>query len=260
MSDPLRFFVPPSSLQEQPVVIKGDPFHHLHHVLRTRPGTIVTLLDGRGLCCAVRIDEVLKNEASATVLRRWTDQDRAVPITLMQAIPKGDKFDLVLQKGTELGVTCFQPIETGHAIPQREGARLARREQRWRRIAMEAARQCRRSVLPQIRPVQKLSESLGEQSDHLKLVLWEAGSVPLSAVLPATPPSGVRLLVGPEGGFSTEEIDTITVAGYRAVHLGPRILRTETAGLAIAPVLQYLYGDWGQSPAESRTNQVEEDL
>lgn len=258
MSDPLRFFVPASSLQGHQVVIEGDPFHHLHHVLRTRPGTVVTLLDGRGLCCAARIETMTKSEASATVLHRWTEQDRTVPITLIQAMPKGDKFDLVLQKGTELGVTCFQPIETGHAIPRRDPSRLARREQRWLRIATEAARQCRRSILPQIRPVQKLSEALAEQSDHLKLVLWEAGSVPLSSALPAGPPPGVRLLVGPEGGFSTEEIDTITVAGYRAVHLGPRILRTETAGLAVAPILQYLYGDWHLAPSDNNPNQHKE--
>jgi len=258
MSDPLRFFVPPESLLSDQVTISDDVHHHLHNVLRTRLGSVLTLLDGQGHCCEVELVAINKGDASARVIRRWRDEEHTLPITLIQGLPKADKFDLILQKGTELGVRCFQPVETANAVPQVNAARMVKREQRWKRIATEAARQCRRSFLPQIKPVQKLVEAINEQTDDLKLVLWEAGSMPLAEALPVEKPSGVKLLVGPEGGFTEQEINHILDTGFRAVHLGPRILRTETASLAAAPVLQYLYGDWRQAPACEEPNQLEE--
>ncbi len=260
MSDPVRFFVPAESLQGDQIVISGEPYHHLHKVLRLKAGAIVLLLDGHGLCCEVRIEEMHTEQATTSLLRQWQETQTSLPITLLQALPKGDKFDLILQKGTELGVSSFQAIETEHAIPNLHAARLKKRQQRWQRIASEAARQSRRTFLPEVRSLQKLSSVLEESSNDLKLVLWEAGSVSLAEALPATPPAGVRLLIGPEGGFSRAEMRAITAAGFQAVHLGPRILRTETAGLAATPILQYLYGDWQQAPAGSNLNQPKENL
>lgn len=260
MSDPVRFFVPPQSLQGEQVVITDEPYHHLRKVLRLKTGAIVLLLDGCGNCCEVQIDQLQPMQATTRVLRRWQEAKTGLSITLLQALPKGDKFDLVLQKGTELGVSSFQAIETDHAVPNLTSARLRKRELRWQRIANEAARQSRRFFLPEVKPLQKLTEVLEEPSSDLKLVLWEAGAVPLADALPTKPPTGVRLLIGPEGGFSPAEIDTITGAGFQAVHLGPRILRTETAGLAATPILQYLYGDWQQAPTGSNLNQHEENL
>ncbi len=251
MSDPLRFFVPIESLQSDQIVIAGEPYHHLRNVLRIKPGAVVLLLDGFGQCCEVQLEQLQPKQVTTRVLRRWREKDVTLPITLLQALPKGDKFDLILQKGTELGVSCFQPIETDHAIPHLTTARLTKRVQRWHRIVSEASRQSRRSFLPEVKPLQKLATALDEASNDLKLVLWEAGSVALADVLPKEPPTGVRLLIGPEGGFSAAEITSITAAGFQAVHLGPRILRTETAGLAATPILQYLYGDWQHAPADS---------
>ncbi len=249
MSDPLRFFVPADSLSGDRVTITGDPFHHLRNVLRLKPGAQLMLLDGQGLCCEVRLEHLEADQGIAHVLRRWQEKDAALPITLLQALPKGDKFDLILQKGTELGISCFQPIETSHAVPNLDAARRNKRRQRWQRIASEAARQSRRFTLPEVRLLQPLNAILAETSDDLKLVLWEAGRLPLRDALPPVPPKGVSLLVGPEGGFSAAEIEAIKRAGFQPVHLGPRILRTETAALASVPILQYLYGDWQTPPA-----------
>ncbi len=250
MSELLRFFVSTESLQSDQVVITGEPYHHLCKVLRVKPGAIILLLDGYGQCCEVQLEQLQPDQATTRVIRRWQENDLTLPITLLQALPKGDKFDLVLQKGTELGVHCFQPLETAHAIPNLNAARRNKREQRWQRIVSEAARQSRRTFLPKVNPLQELSRVLNESSSDLKLVLWEAGTVPLADALPHAPPTGISLLIGPEGGFSVTEITAITAAGFKAVHLGPRILRTETAGLAVTPILQYLYGDW-QSPPVS---------
>jgi len=260
MSDPLRFFVNRALLQHDQLTLCDEPFHHLCHVLRVKAGAELLLLDGTGLCCLAKLEQVEKQHATARVLRRWQEPESALPITLMQALPKGDKFDLILQKGTELGVCTFQPVQTEHAVTTPKPERMAKRNQRWQRIINEAARQSRRTVLPQLQPLQPLAEVLIQETNHLKLVLWEAGFRPLAAALPEQKPAGVTLLIGPEGGFSTAEMTKITAAGFQAVHLGPRILRTETAGLAAPPVLQYLYGDWQQAPTNKNFNQHEEIL
>jgi 16S rRNA (uracil1498-N3)-methyltransferase len=260
MSDPVRFFVPADSLQSDQIVISGEPYHHLRKVLRLREGATVLLLDGCGHCCEVQIEQLEAEQATTRLLHQWHETQESLKITLLQALPKGDKFDLVLQKGTELGIHTFQAVETEHAVPNLTAARLQKREQRWQRIASEAARQSRRTFLPQVKPLQTLSEVLKGSSNDLKLVLWEAGSRPLAEALPEEPPTGVRLLIGPEGGFSSTEINSITAAGFQPVHLGPRILRTETAGLAATPILQYLYGDWQKAPAGSNLNQYKENL
>ena len=251
MSDPLRFFVPLESLQGDRLTISGDTHHHLYKVLRVRLGSRLTLLDGRGHCCEVELERIDWQDALARVVRRWREDDRSLPVTLIQAAPKGDKFDLVLQKGTELGVRCFRLVRTAYSVPQVSPDRMLKREQRWLRIVTEAARQCRRSFLPEVSLAPHLADLVNEQTDDLKLVLWEAGSVPLAEALPEETPAGIRLLVGPEGGFAEDEIAAITAAGFVAVHLGPRILRTETAGLAAVSVLQFLYGDWRQPPSGS---------
>ncbi len=258
MSTLARFFVPADSLQEDQIVITGEPYHHLHKVLRIKAGTNILLLSGSGHCCEVQIEQLHSDHATTRVIRKWQETDTTLSITLLQALPKGDKFDLVLQKGTELGVSIFQPLETEHAIPNLNSARRSKREQRWHRIASEAARQSQRVFLPEVKSLQKLTTIIEEPSNDLKLVLWEAGSVALAEALPKKPPTGVRILIGPEGGFSSTEIKKITAAGFKPVHLGPRILRTETAGLAATPILQYLYGDWQQAPAGSNQNQHKE--
>lgn len=238
--------------------ISGDTYHHLSKVLRCRPGDEVLLLDGTGTCCLVQLVQLLAREATTRLVHRWQDVEHGLPITLLQALPKGDKFDLVLQKGTELGITRFVPVLTEHTVPQPAAVRSEKRQQRWARIVSEAARQSRRILLPEVELPKTLEQVTTMAGNDLKLVLWEAGSRPLALALPQQPPTGVRLLVGPEGGFSQEEMAKITAAGFIAVHLGPRILRTETAGLAATPVLQYLYGDWQHSPRHGNPNQNEE--
>jgi 16S rRNA (uracil1498-N3)-methyltransferase len=250
MSDPLRFFVPPESLQGDPIIIEGDAHHHLRNVLRVKPGAKILLLDGNGGYCNTEVISIDAKQSTARVLDRGARPLPDLKITLMQALPKGDKFDLVLQKGTELGAHRFQPILTEHAIPNLTPERMKKRTQRWQRIVSEAARQCRRYTLPEVTQPQPLNEALAAQATAFKLILWESGAVPIAQALPSAPPKEVLLLIGPEGGFSEQEITAATNAGFQAIHLGPRILRTETAGLAATPILQYLYGDWLQAPTE----------
>lgn len=243
-----RFFVPPQTLQGDRITLTGAPLHHLRSVLRLGTAEEIVLLDGEGTLCRCRIEQVGKESARATVLERWRESEGTLPLRLMQALPKGDKFSLVLQKGTELGITAFSPITSARCISRPAKDRGEKQLLRWRRIIQEAARQSLRPRLPRIDAPTPLAEALTTADEELRLMLWEEGSLPLDAVLPPRAPASVALLVGPEGGLSTEEAHQAAAAGFRAVRLGPRILRTETAGFAAAAVLQYIYGDLAARP------------
>lgn len=151
-------------------------------------------------------------------------------------------MELVLQKGTELGVCAFTPVLTGRSIPGGEGSE-GNRMKRWRRVLDEAARQCRRAYLPRLDAPLSLADALTGSQEELRLLLWEKGALPLAEALPAHRPINAAVLIGPEGGFSDEEAALAMKAGFLPVGLGPRILRTETAGLALAAILQFHYGD-----------------
>lgn len=235
-----RFFVPPQELIEEEIVLSPELLHHLGAVLRLTAGEEIVLLDGRGNLCRCRIDLLGKRSGKVRVLSRWREKESAFPVRLLQALPKGDKMDLVLQKGTELGVSSFVPVLAGRSIsrPDQE-----KRLSRWERIVREAARQCRRPCLPRLSSPRTLSEALAECQSDLRLMLWEDECRPLSEALPAEPPREAAILVGPEGGFSPQEAEIAREADFIPVRIGPRILRTETAGFAVASILQYLYGD-----------------
>ena len=158
---------------------------------------------------------------------------------------KGDKMEMILQKGTELGINSFSPVWSERSIPAATSGRETKKRQRWQRIVTEAARQSRRPILPCCDPPRPLEAVLDDCNAELKLMLWEEGSQPLSQILKTEPPRDVALLVGPEGGFSPQEAEMARSHGFLPVHLGARILRTETAGFAVSAVLQYLYGDLG---------------
>ena len=244
-----RFFVEPTALCAESVPLAAETAHHLGTVLRRGTGEEVLLLDGRGAVCRCRIETLSRRGGTARVLERWQEGETAFPLRLLQALPKGEKMDLVLQKGTELGVGTFVPILAGRSVPAPDAPRGERRRERWARIVREAAQQCRRAHLPQVLPPQPLELALTSCPEELKLMLWEEGSVPLSDVLAAISPRRAAILVGPEGGFSAAEAAAARRAGFVAVRCGPRILRSETAGLAMASILQFLFGDLGAGAA-----------
>lgn len=246
-----RFFVPPENLRIDPVPLTEEIVHHLGAVLRLPIGAEILLLDGAGGLCRCRIESLGRRGGTARRLECWREVESALPVRLLQGVPKGDKMDLVLQKGTELGLVAFTPVLAERSIPVPAAERGEKRRQRWERIIREAAQQSRRAQLPRLGAVLPLAEALGACGEELRLLLWEEESRPLAEVLPAAAPRDVAVLVGPEGGFSAAEVAAARGAGFVPVGLGPRILRSETAGLAIAAVLQYLYGDLGSGRAGS---------
>ncbi len=238
-----RFFVPPQNLLDDPVPLPEEIVHHLGAVLRLSVGDEILLLDGEGRLCHCRLESLGRRVGTARVLDCRQEPEVSLPVRLLQGLPKGDKMDLVLQKGTELGMTAFTPVLVERSIPSAD--RGEKRRQRWERIIREAAQQSRRAYLPRLDNVLPLTEALKHCGEDLRLLLWEEESRPLADILPAAAPRDVAVLVGPEGGFSVGEVALARRAGFIPVSLGRRILRSETAGLAITAILQYLYGDLG---------------
>lgn len=241
-----RFYVDPADLTSTTVTITGESLHHLAVVLRLGSGVEILLLDGQGKVCHCRLLRVGRKEAEAEVLKSWLETEGVLPLRLLQGVPKGERMELVLQKGTELGISAFTPVVSERSIGRIDGVREEKRQLRWQRIITEAARQSRRPLLPHLDATVRLPEALAATSETLRLMLWEGESRPLATVLPAQAPASVALLVGPEGGFSPEEAALAREHSFVAVSLGSRILRSETAGFAVAAILGHRYGDLGR--------------
>jgi 16S rRNA (uracil1498-N3)-methyltransferase len=237
-----RVFVAPEKLGGGHVVLDGEAHHHLARVLRARVGDPVVVFDGQG----TEIDaQVTGTDAKTTTLllgeRRVSAAVPSVSITLLQALARGEKMDWIIQKTCELGVARIVPVLTERTVAP--PLQTPARQQRWQRIAREAARQCGRADLPTIDAPLSLAAALAAvDANDLRLVLWEASvDRPLRAALPAVA-RATTLLVGPEGGFSAAEIAVAEAAGFTAVGLGRRILRVETAAVVAVALLQFAAG------------------
>ncbi|WP_303722477.1 16S rRNA (uracil(1498)-N(3))-methyltransferase [Malonomonas rubra] len=235
-----RFFVPHEQfVPGQLVELPADVGRHLHSVLRLTAGAECTLFDGKGVIARAEVQDDFRVE----ILDVEYMPEPVCHLTLIQGLPKGEKLELVLQKGTELGVNQFLPTQMTRSVGRLKPDREQKRLQRWEKIVQEAGRQSGQAYLPQIKIEQSLDAALAAVEADLKLLLWEESRMPLDRVLPKLTPQKVSVIVGPEGGVTAEEAQQAEKAGYQPVSLGPRILRTETAGLAIVAILQYLYGD-----------------
>jgi 16S rRNA (uracil1498-N3)-methyltransferase len=241
-----RFRIHLDNIQGQQAII-DDPqeVRHIHNVLRLGEGDPVILFDGEGKeyqASIVRITQEkvilsLKPEAASVPM------ESPVRIILGVALLKAPKFDWLLQKVTELGVSEVVPFSSSHVVPRWGEGQTESRRARWGKIAAEAAKQCGRAVIPKIHPLHPFGEVLAfDWGQATKILLWEkekAGSLGETVAHS----SEVLVLVGPEGGFSDEEARQAQAAGFQPVHLGPRILRAETAGIAIIALLQFMLGD-----------------
>jgi 16S rRNA (uracil1498-N3)-methyltransferase len=244
MSKPPRFFIPPEQVREPYVTIKGDDLRHIRTVLRKQPGDLLALLDGRGTEYIVRIATMERTEIDTEIVEQRKRELPTVRVTLGQGLPKFDKMDFIVQKATELGVSTLVPLITERTIVKikDEEKRIAR----WQKIAHEAAMQSDRPVLPLIQSVtsfRDLMMTLEPGPLPLLLFPWEEGTIPIKHVLRQTPNAqNIVVLIGPEGGFSPAEADLAKQKGFQHVSLGPNILRTETAAVAVLSMILYETG------------------
>lgn len=247
--DAPRFFVSPGQIKESMIRITGPDVTHIARVLRLGRGSALTILDGRGKSYAAVIQHFERDEVLCEIKRELLSTPACpVKVTLVQGIPKGDKMDLIIQKGTELGVSRVIPLICSRSVVRLAGDRLPRKQERWQRIALEAAKQCRRPDVPEVAEPAELDVVLGSlPANCTALIPWEEeNKVSLKDLLcEIKAVEEIYVFIGPEGGFTAGEVAGARAAGVRPVTLGPRILRTETAGIAVIAMVLCRWGDLG---------------
>lgn len=247
-----RFYASPESIQGTTLVLDQGESHHLRRVLRLREGDRVVAFDGAGREYLCRIERVGDDRVLLRILKE--DQppvESPLLIRLAQAVIKGEKFDWVVQKATELGVTEIVPLVTDYCDPWVHRWERSDKLLRWQRIALEACKQCGRTRLPQVSDPIPVTEFLMYRSG-VTVMAVERGGRPLASLEEAfryDPPREVNILIGPEGGWSSRERELAQEVGARQVTLGPRVLRTETAGIVVTGIVQYLWGDLSKQGA-----------
>lgn len=240
----VRLFSPVEVSPNRPLTLDGERAHYVGRVLRLKVGAKVVVFDGHGGEYAATVRRISKNGLELAVGEH--DPREAEPplkIHLVQAVSRGDRMDVAIQKTTELGVTRITPVLSERSVVRLSADRAARRLEHWISIARNACEQCGRNRLPRIDPPCTLAEWLGQNADgdDNGIVLHPEGGTPLTELGAAD--AVLTLLIGPEGGFSDGELELATGAGYRPAAMGPRTLRTETAAIAAIAILQSHFGD-----------------
>lgn len=236
------------SIQEGSAVLGGELFKHIVRVLRLAAGDPLTLVDEQGNEHDGVIDHVTREQVTVKITRSNHDpvqESNGLRITVCQALPKGEKIDLILQKGAELGAYDFWLFGGSRSVAKVREEQLGGKLERWNRIVAEAARQCGRRTVPAVRWYPTAVEAADAATHDLRLILWEDERTRrLKETLAGiSAPGSVIVSIGPEGGFDPRETDLFVRHGFQSVSLGSRILRTETAAIAIVAILQYIGGD-----------------
>jgi 16S rRNA (uracil1498-N3)-methyltransferase len=252
-----RYFVPPALMGKQSVALEGEDARHAAAVMRSKPGDCFIACDGNGRDVLAKIVSLDKDNVQADIIEELSANAEMVwQVTVAQSLPKGDKLEIVIQKGTEAGATAFQPFVSQRTVVQYDERKEAKRIERWRKIAKEAAEQSHRSIVPLIHTVHSWKLLL-KQLQEFDLVLFcyeeegRAGNG-LRDVLSrfksertGKPGPRIMVVIGPEGGFTPEEASAAVAAGATLIGLGRRILRTETAALFALACLAYESGELG---------------
>ncbi len=233
-----RFFCSERPVQGQ-IVLHDDEARHLSRVRRLTVGDQVEVFDGRGFATAAEVATILRDRVELRVLgdplpdtRRHTCQ-----LTLATAVPKGDRFDWLVEKATELGVSRLQPIVTERAVVDPRQTKL----DRLRRAIIESSKQCGRNLLMELEPPIEWNRLVERCPDQVRLIAHPGGAASVSWPV-ATPGASITVAIGPEGGFTEAEVEAANARGWLPIHLGPTLLRIETAGIAAAAIALSRYG------------------
>lgn len=238
-----RYYVEPHYFTEDSVTITGDDVKHIRNVLRGSVGDKLTICD----CCGTVYDTKISSidtEIVCKILDKKLDENEPdVRLTIVQAIPKGDKIESIIQKCVELGASRIIPVYSEFTVVKSDPKGDANKLVRWQRIAREAAKQCCRGIIPIVDAPTKLKNVAKPEDDEVGLMAWERGMGDPRDIIQSCG-NKVRILVGSEGGFSTQEAQWAQDNGYTLISMGPRILRSETAGPALSAAIMFATGNW----------------
>jgi 16S rRNA (uracil1498-N3)-methyltransferase len=239
-----RFHVPDGLAPGATVELPPEAAHHAMRVLRLGDGDPVIVFDGRGGEWFARLAR--SGPSLRAVLETFEPADRAPPLrlTLVQSLPAADKMDWIVQKATELGVAAIRPVAAKRSVVRLSGERMERRCRHWQQVAISACEQCGLNRIPVVAPLLDLPQYLGMEAPHNDVRLFLAPGAERNLKELARPEGAATLLIGPEGGFEEGEARAIAAAGFKPVSLGPRVLRTETAGIAAMSAMLALWGDF----------------
>lgn len=244
-----RFFVSGENIRGGRVTFDAGEFRHIERVLRLGAGDTVTVFDGSGWEYLVRLNPNTNNRLTGEVVGKDSkNREAATSLYLVQGLGKGDKMETIIQKAVEIGVKAVYPLACERSVVRLEGDKALKKVERWQEIAVEACKQCRRNVVPEIKPITEYAGFWPEMAGRRSLMLYEnEQDLRLGSYLKDQEPNltgtELFLLVGPEGGFSSAEAEAARQHGCHTVTLGPRILRTETAGIVAAAIILYQLGD-----------------
>jgi 16S rRNA (uracil1498-N3)-methyltransferase len=239
-----RCFVPPPLAAGETRLLPADVSAHVARVLRARAGELLTLFDGRGGEYDATILQIDRRGLQVRIdLQRPIERESPLRVTLLQALARGERMDFIVQKATELGAAAIVPWGGERSVVRLDGAALARRCEHWRAVAISACEQCGRNRVPVIAAVSDLAAACAQsEAGSLRLLLAPDADHTLTSM--AGQSSSISLLIGPEGGFSDDELALAQQHGFRSCRLGPRVLRAETAPLAALAALQAVAGDF----------------
>ena len=244
-----RFFVP--QLYNEEMHIEGVDARHISKVLRMQPGAQLQIVSDDGVSAVAEITAIDSERVTVRCLEKLAEShEPRVKLVLAQGLAKGEKMDFIIQKAVEMGAYSVIPVAMEHSVVRLDGAKAAKKVERWQKIAESAAKQSKRDIIPEVQAVQSMAEMLAKCSCQTKIIAYECEDrLSLKAALKAAEEAGgiseLLLIIGPEGGISEGELEQARQAGAVPVSLGRRILRAETAGLVAISAIFYETGDLG---------------
>lgn len=243
----MRYYIDPGQWSADEMTLAGEEAHHLLHVLRGEEEEELLLIDGHGREAVARIISTGRKEARLKVIQQRTYPPPALDLTLIQALPREQKMDVIIQKATELGVRHIAPVTSDNSVVRIKRGEDQNKIERWNKIALSAAKQSGCHWLPDIQPVMPLLDYLVAMPRFGAVITGslEPDSRPIRDVIQAmksNPPASIGVLIGPEGDLSSRELAAARNAGARMVSLGAQVLRSETAALYVMSILRYEFG------------------
>lgn len=246
-----RFFLEKKQQQAQRIEIAGEDAHHISAVLRLQEGDSIECVGKEGQVHLVEITDMATGIVFGEIKKTFTtDEESPLYLSLFQGLAKGNKMDFVVQKAVELGVSEIVPFTSRYTVVRLKDNQVQTRLRRWRRIAAEAAKQCGRTSLPKVKRIHSFADVLDEvkkrgMKEEVVLLPYEGERQLGLKEITNSRPKAVTVIIGPEGGFHGEEVEQLSELEARIISLGPRILRTETAGLVALSLIGYKWGDLG---------------